>query len=57
MVELCKEFVCFRRSMFATNASNVLWLVVAAATMLSMYVSNCGMMLEAVLVAAWDDTR
>ena len=57
MVELCKEFVCFRRSMFATNASSVLWLVVAAATMLSMYVSNCGMMLEAVLVAAWDDTR
>ena len=52
-VECCAAFVCVRRFVLATNASSVLWLVVAAAAMFSMYVSICGSMSEAVVGVAW----
>ena len=57
MVECCAGFVFVRRSVLATIDSSVLWLVVAAANMLFMYISTCGRMSEAVAVAAWTSER
>ena len=43
--------------MLATNASSVIWLVVAVTSMLSMYVSTCVRMSEAVAVVTWAGAR
>ena len=51
MVECCWAFVVVRRSVLATNAPSVSWLVVAAAAIFSMYVSTCDSNSEAVAVS------
>ena len=51
MLECYWAFVVVRPSVLATNTPSVSWLLVAAAAMFSMYVSTCGIILEAVAVA------
>ena len=57
MVECCWALVVVRRSVLSTRAPSVSWLMVEAASMFSMCVSTCGIMLVAVEVATLEGDR